>query len=544
MKRILFMFCAVLCLVGCKPAATGPENSGPYAKIVDEGQLIQNFEATPVTKEVDIESNVYLSVTSAEDWCDAKIFRRDKIQTIHITPTTNTDLVSRKGALVTVTGEGVDPIVITVNQLGEAPDILVNHSKIEMDQYGGYATLEITTNIETALVKPEWVAEAPVASKTMVKTSTRYKLGMLNADEDNRTGEIVISAAGAHEGLVPAVVIPVILQRSGAPVPIPPPSGGDFPDIVKLKLQDGVLAEGRYNIANAAQGPAGAIDGSKTAPNIFHSPFAAALGTDNPPLSAGEKVALEYEFADKNANVNYVVITTRNGSTGNFEKGKILFKTAAKPDEWVLATEIDRPKPTPETDYRYDFEVPIKQPTHIRLEMEAIISSKADEALLGVHYVCLAEMEVFQDASIGALDKYLNTFTDVSISKLKDGISMADVREIENPTIRGIGIQLANKTYPEARVYSVVPTATKTNIPTSLTFIKNEEVMVFVGPIPEGQTITFSIGSANFVLAEGINKLDVNKVVAGKGVLTYYTPDFATTAPVNVNFVMGGAPAI
>lgn len=555
------MFCAVLCLVGCKPAATGPENSGPYAKIVDEGQLIQNFEATPVTKEVDIESNVYLSVTSADAWCDAKIFRRDKIQTIHITPTTNTDLASRKGALVTVTGEGVDPIVITVNQLGEAPDILVNHTKIEMDQYGGYATLEITTNIETALVKPEWVVEAPVASKTMVKTSTRYKLGMLNADEDNRTGEIVISASGVHEGLVAAVTVPVILQRSGAPVPIPPPSGGDFPDIVKLKLTNPVLAEGRYNIANAAQGAGAPIDGNKAGSgnSIFHSPFAAAIGTDNPPLAAGEIVALEYEFEDKNSNVNFVVLTTRTGNNGNFEKGKILFKTAASPDAWVEATVIDRPKPTPETDYRYDFQDPIKQPTHIRLEMEAIISPTASEAANGVHYVCLAEMEVFQDASIGALDKYLNTFTDVSISQLKDGMSMAEIREIDNPTIRGIGMQLYEGTYPSKfRIHNVEPLRPVADLakelmtssynqfenPTGIFYKKDMEAIVFVGPT-NGEKVSINVVDFNtdkqprssYALAEGINKVKITG--DGNVYISYFTPDYATAKPITVHLVNG-----
>ncbi|MEG1664256.1 MAG: sialidase domain-containing protein, partial [Mucinivorans sp.] len=195
MKKILFAGLGALTALFCccnKPAPTPPEPT------LELSTTQVNCPATLYSQMVEVTTNVSdwsatFKQTAPTGWSLAK-----KGSQLTISVSANTELKPITATVVVKASEGISK-EITVNQLGQAPAILLSQKTAILDNgYPRELAVEITTNIEPQVkIEGNWLTlKEPKASKAMVAKS--YRFAVAQNGQEPRTGKIIFVKAGGE----------------------------------------------------------------------------------------------------------------------------------------------------------------------------------------------------------------------------------------------------------------------------------------------------------------------------------------------------------
>lgn len=163
--------------------------------------LSLNFAIRSVAaKKIDITSNVEwrAEVESGASWCTISQSSGIDNATLEVNVSDNNGYENRQ-TTITIIGRNVDPAVITVTQLGNKPDIIIENNQSDVNENDTILRVNIVTNMDNInVVIPDdgrWVNVQHV-TKTSDQMAVYLKVER-NPTFDERQTTIVISAEGA-----------------------------------------------------------------------------------------------------------------------------------------------------------------------------------------------------------------------------------------------------------------------------------------------------------------------------------------------------------
>ncbi|WP_159085969.1 chondroitinase-B domain-containing protein [Flavobacterium faecale] len=152
---------------------------------------VTSFELSGETKTTTVTTNLAWSATVDSSWLALSANSGLGNSSIGITATANPSGATRTGIL-TVTGQGVDPVMITITQVGP---VLTVSSVSNFSAAGEVKTATITSNVS-------WTASVGTASWFSINTNSGNSNGMItvtassNTATTSRTGTISVTGAG------------------------------------------------------------------------------------------------------------------------------------------------------------------------------------------------------------------------------------------------------------------------------------------------------------------------------------------------------------
>lgn len=534
MKKVLPIFAILIVMLSfwsCKPSEVDGKDT-IYLTIEEKDLLPHNVPARASVINITVKcSGKFTATSSASDWCRTTITEQSSNNLkIDVSANTESDVRTAK---VTLRTEGLDPIELTVRQLGEAPAILVRETAVDADPSATEFMIQVTTNVPVEFEIPQWVTPV-VKGKAMVTTDYYFLCAELPLTENQRKGDIVIK--GAEGVQVKSVTVPITQFRSSNVDP------DEFPADEKQRIASVNLVVGTQQTTSGQESSQAVIDGDYG--TFYHSRWSPY---DNMKLT--DSVVMEFAMQAPSAIDYFMLVPRSSHSNGVFQTGKIYVKTTAHPT-WALVHNINlggisnSPSVIKLTSR-------MENVTHVRLRADA--GQGGDKP-----FVTLAEFECFVNNSAGMVDQYAQYFTDKSFSELAPGVTLAQINTIDNATIGTIARQLYEKTYPEFRVTVAEPyrpiedlakelktsTYSAFENPTGIYFQQGDDVIVFVGDT-HGEKISLRVTDFNvqgqptavYALNEGVNRLKITG--EGNGYIPYYTMNYKTAKPIKVNISNG-----
>lgn len=245
---------------------------------------------------------------------------------------------------------------------------------------------------------------------------------------------------------------------------------------------------------------------------------------------------IEYTLSEDTPSLDYIVYHPRTDSGnkwGSFIEYKVFVSTTNRPNSFVEVAHIKRDEAEIFTPNKITLEKSIEKPAKIKLEVYKALQNR----------VSCAEIEFYQ-VNDHKFD-YTTIFTDISLSKLKEGVTEKDLAYIPDVVVREMATSLLNNSYStEFRVASyrpyqhpsVMAQINKTeqyslrDNPTGVYFEEGDEVTVAVGNTHDAN-ITLVVqdleigynNSVSYNLKEGLNKININQ--GGLGYIAYHTKD-------------------
>lgn len=249
--------------------------------------------------------------------------------------TKNTDTQTRSGVVLVSTAAGDQTIEVAVNQLGIGAEILVNTPSVDLPKEGkAEIAIEVTTNIEYEIVKPDWVEQ--VVKGRAMETSTLYFSVGKNETGRVRNGEIIFKS---KDPSIEKQATVKIVQQGGASIDVP---------------KDAKIAPVAARALNGEFQPGAEIEKSfdNDMTTAYHSRW--GDGTKMP-------VTLEYDLPTAAKKLDYIIYYTRqDGGNGSFGAVELWANTYTDPTmvklgDWdfgqaggghsmILATPIVAPK--------------------------------------------------------------------------------------------------------------------------------------------------------------------------------------------------------
>jgi len=292
-------------------------------------------------------------------------------------------------------------------------------------------------------------------------------------------------------------------------------------------------------VAQSGQGIDKTIDNNLT--SIYHSLYSPTLIPVNP----SNPVSLTYNFTGDNQ-MDFIDYTPRSGGgNGAFGKGEIYYTTDL----------ITTPTKLMDFDALFSSDVTRFSFPQTLVNVRTIIV----KVLTGRNeFASCAEMTFYKNSG-GATDLYTNIFEDDLHTKIRAGITQADIDAITSPYFKSLANCIFNNTYKtkyRVQTYeyypnpSTVETLQKTNglsryeNPTGIAFDANSQVVIFVGEtntvIPSLMIKDFALNDAAtkdiYPLKRGMNVFNITN--KGLGYIQYYT-DNAASQPIKINITTG-----
>jgi phosphotriesterase-related protein len=187
----------------------------PVLSVTPESLQVSAVSGTTSFK---VASNIDWTAGEGSEWLSAA---ETDDTTLAVSYDENRSVVSRS-AEITVSGPGVNSQIISVNQAGATPVLIVMPESVQVSPASGTATFKVTANID-------WSANE--SSEWLTATKTNDTLLTVTLDENTmiapRSAEVVISGAGAGSQYITVNqggIIPV-LSITPESKPVDPASG-------------------------------------------------------------------------------------------------------------------------------------------------------------------------------------------------------------------------------------------------------------------------------------------------------------------------------
>ncbi|MDR0332759.1 MAG: M60 family metallopeptidase [Dysgonamonadaceae bacterium] len=495
-----------------------------------------NLSADASSREIPIKTNVESWTVNvqgdAQSWLEARKFGNS----LRITSTANSSFDTRKGEIKVVADNLSE--TITVQQMGQAPAILLDQTDHTVQADGGDFTLVITSNIEYEVILPasvEWIsAKEGRATRAAMVTDEYHYSTTFNTSTVERETEITIRQIG---GTLEQKVT-VTQKGQGDFVGS---GGGDIKDDIKVPVARGKASS---QAGFATEGPI-ELSFDDNMNTIYHSAY-------NNNADDYWPITLEYFFENQES-VDYLVYYPRpSGSNGHFKETEIWITTQSNPT-YVKVMDFDFKGSSSAT--KVTFEESVVKPTAIKFVVKSGTGDRQG-------FAACAEMEFYR-INPDNFDP-LTLFIDETCTELKPGITLETIAKISNNLYRNMALHIYNKTYPrEFRIaeYKAWPhpddwarvnktsTLSLLDNPTGISVSEGEDLIVFVGNT-HGHTLSLKVqnlnrpngdgyndGSSYYPLSRGVNKLRMRN--RGLVYLFYHTSDYQTALPVKVHFASG-----
>ncbi len=414
---------------------------------------------------------------------------------------------------------------------GAHPMIVTPHEQ-EINYRARTLCYDIPTNIPFEVTSDQDWVRVRKGTDGMLYVNVDVNYGV-----ESRTANIVFS--NAEKGITQTFVL---TQRKDE-------SFKDIPADIYIKPSSGT--------ANASQSGAEiakSYDGSSS--TIYHSPWSGFAVSESKPI------ILTYNFTNV-AKIDYINYVPRQdgNSNGNFGKVEVQYQltgqttyTTFKTYDWNFSSSVST----------VDFSElgGLVNPKSIRFR---VLSGSSD-------FASCAEMQFYALPSDPSAQEY-NIFADNVYSKLRDDVTMDDVKKLTNPMVKSLAMKMIKGEYPtEYRVADykcyLNPTTQSQNWNspgklydqlagvTGINISKGTHAVVVSG-IPEGMSAQLKvvawyvgkIGSNfdggnpaqyNYALKNGINIIEYTDNYDGLAYIAYYSTDAPTKYPdIKVHFVNG-----
>lgn len=239
------------------------------------------------------DAGLYNVETDSPAWCKTEYTGNgSRFTGINITASLN-DRAASRVATVTLSAKTGEPVVITLTQSGAAPELSVVEQAVRIKNTLSF-TLHVVTNVDQVDFElPQWItlnAQAPAPEEG----THEFTVEAIPAQEDTRSGDIVVKVAGAA-----SVVVRVSQSQPSGPLPVAPAISK--PQLV-ASLVDMSFKEGGYlNYATL-----GAEIDAQTGKPWFE---VSTPGTEGAPKSVYDPVLKCYvaSYPEENANIFYKV---------------------------------------------------------------------------------------------------------------------------------------------------------------------------------------------------------------------------------------------
>lgn len=531
MKQKTFLFFSVLfiCKLFLIACSDRQDKVPPFLSIENKSV---NFLAKAQSKLIDIKTNIAEWSVSVSPDAAAWLSATKSGKNVSISVSENLEVGIRKGSVV-VTADNLTETIL-VEQLGQAPAILLSSDIFTIESTGGKINLEVTSNIEYEITIPaesSWIKakEKSATRAEMVTASFDYTVD-LNLAETERRGEIVVTQKNGK------LQKKVIVAQKG----LKDYDGGNtegIKDDIKVPVTSGKASsfQGGQNIENS-------FDGDMT--TLYHSNWN-NRGTNYFPIT------LEYFFENQES-IDYLVYYPRTEGYNGFFKEVEIWVATKENAAYTKAMDYDFKGASSAT--KVIFAKPLVHPTAVKF---VIKSGHGDRQ----GFASCAEMEFYRKAP-GTFD-LLSVFSTTLCDELKSNITLSEIEKIPIELYRKIALYLYQDKYPKAfRIESykayphpeTIARSNKTNTyslldnPTGISVSEGEELVVFVGDT-HGQNISIKVqnldtpggdgyGNASFYpLSQGMNKFTMKN--KGLIYLFYHTDDYLSAAPIKVHFATG-----
>ena len=137
----------------------------------------KNFLNTGGSQTIQVTTNLVLHAKSGETWCVPAVNQGTKEVSITVGENTGNNV---RTAEVTVYGKDNKSVVIEITQLGTQPNILVNETGFDVDQYTTRLSIGISSNIAFSFDLPAWIS---VPSTIPAIGFSKYEFTLAPIDE-------------------------------------------------------------------------------------------------------------------------------------------------------------------------------------------------------------------------------------------------------------------------------------------------------------------------------------------------------------------------
>lgn len=457
-------------------------------------------------------------------WCQTLLKANDKGFTLEVNVPANENKDTRSTE-IKLYGKGLEE-VITVNQLGIDPAIVLSENVYNLEYKSDTLTMTILSNCDYDVqIDQEWIKEIKLTTKNQELESFIHKfLVEKHGGDELRSASVKFKHTGGK-----AEAIALIQQKAQGKY-----ESGDVSTIPgDLKVQ---ILRGMTSSFQPGSGIDKSFDGDKG--TLYHSAWA-NTGANYFPIT------LEYEL-DETPSLDYLIYYPRSsGPNGNFKQVEI----------WVATKDNNTYEKVKEYDFegagtasKVYFDKSILNPSKVKF---VVLSGAGD----GQGFATCAEMEFYRKNPEAFNPTTI--FVDEICSALKPAITQKDVDTISNPFFKNMAQYMLDGKYErEFRIASYKPyrhpdymaDINKTSPyslldnPTGIFFKTNEEIVVFVGDTKGGklslqvQDLAQGYGGQNYPLSQGMNKLRVTQT--GLAYIKYFDND-KTRPAIDVHIASG-----
>ena len=509
-----------------------PEGSDTRFEIAD-GRFNYNFRETeeivfiPIT--TSIPESKWTITEPTESWCKvSKSFDNEK--GLYLAVSENEEVDVRKTSFKV--GAAGTEYEFAVRQLGYGPAILVNSQVV--GQGGGDIELVVTSNIECRMSipkldeedDPDWLVvinDGAPLSRAFADTS--FKLWAdINTYPYERRATVSFTAVDPMYRTDEITAVCTITQSMGTVK-----AEVSYPDR-KATILGGSVDQFQPSspLENMWDGK---TDNDKDE-YIYHSPW-----------GENTKFPITMQFQIKPADIDYMKYYARfsGGSNGNPGAFDIWYRKVGE-TEFIPVKEGEFGS---EENSMYDFGF---RSGVQRCDFPSLLKDVEEFKLVFYNgnngFLSGVEIEFYEDMSASVNDKILNVFTDLSCSELRPGVTRQDITTLYAVVpylAQEVAMRLYNGSYPESErefriheyeAYSNAEELYKTfrtrrythhDNPTGVFATAGQKLLMCVGEIPAGQTVSVIITNENgagdaaqfngfdqqMTLTEGLNEVPV-----------------------------------
>lgn len=517
MKNILFLLCCLLSLLSC----TKEDIAADPVLTVNPDTLV--FQKGKVTGDVKVIATHEwgAQVEEGGEWCVVEVVS----ELLKVSVSENKNVNERWAVIDVHSGELHHKV--RVCQFGSKPAMLIKPAELKDLPYEPAETeVMIITNVELVVSLPDSIKWISVAERKGEQDTVlvRFETGLNTAFAKRETKITVKQKDGELTHWIP-------VTQLGCPngYEVLEPEGITGDSLLKVKSAWASSFQSGAGIEKSFDGNMG---------TLYHSNWS------NKP-SDYFPITLDYNF-ESTDRLDYVVYYPRtDGSNGLFKQVEIWYKTESTAN-WTKRGDFDfRGSSMPSS---VTFPEGLEKPTAVRF----VVKSGSGD---GQGFASCAEMQFYQKTETAAA----TVFLDETYSALSDGVTYEQIMKMENEFLRNIAKALYLKIYPlEDRVKNYQPYRNPEAIaseykinaynrldnPTGIYGRSGEEVVVFVGEIPDGEQIGLcqmdwkkGYSSTNYFLKSGMNKLTMK--ADGLLYIMYNTEKFKTVDPIKIHIASG-----
>lgn len=175
--QLLLMLVVSVVAISCGGGKSDPPPAPPPTPSLEVNPTSLAFVTTGESKTFAITSNVSWTAESDQNWCSLSAASGQNSSTITVTVTANTDL-NKRPATITVKSATLTK-TISVEQLGEAPDMIIDLNDRILDPATGNLSIGITTNVPYTVEivsSGNWIAQK-AKSKAMTEYTEEFTYG-------------------------------------------------------------------------------------------------------------------------------------------------------------------------------------------------------------------------------------------------------------------------------------------------------------------------------------------------------------------------------